>query len=80
MVAMKFGTHIHGTQRMKPYNFGDLQTFHLALPSGQSHLSSDISQNLQDGLAAQNTHFIHTYMATYPYDFGGAVCFPLVPP
>ncbi len=50
---MKFGTDIHGAQRMNPENYfhGPL-TFPLAPPSGQGfHLSYEISQHLQDGLA-----------------------------
>ncbi len=49
---MKFGTDICVLQRMKPNDFGDPLTFHPVPPAGQAfHLSSEISQNLLDGLA-----------------------------
>ncbi len=44
---MKFGTGIHGTQRMNPNDFGDLLIFPLAPPAGQRfHLFCEISQHV----------------------------------
>lgn len=49
---MKLCTDIHGPQRMCPNDFGDPLTLPLALPAGQSiYLSSEVCQNLLDGLA-----------------------------
>ncbi len=43
-VAMKFGTDVHGAQRMYPYAFNDPLTFHLAPPADWSfHIFSEIS-------------------------------------
>ncbi len=35
-IAVKFSTDIHDPQRMKPTDFGDPRTFHLAPSSGQN--------------------------------------------
>lgn len=43
--------HMHDAQRMNPNDFGDPLIFRLAPLAGQNvHLSSEISQYLQDGL------------------------------
>ncbi len=40
---MKFGAHIHGSQKMYPNDFGDPLDFTLAPPQGWSfHLSCEI--------------------------------------
>ncbi len=51
-IAMKFGTDIHGAQRMSPNVFVDSLTCLLAPPVAQSfHRSSEISQHLLDRVA-----------------------------
>ncbi len=51
-------TDIHGAQRMNPNDFGDPLTFHPAPTVGGFHLSSEISQHPQDGLARRLTFVV----------------------
>ena len=49
---MKSCTDSHDPQRVNPNNIKDPSTFHVVKSGGQIlHLSSEISQHLQDGLA-----------------------------
>ncbi len=65
-IAMKFGTDIHGVQKINFTDFGDPLTFPVATPAGQSfHLLCEISQRLPDGLA-QN--FVQTLMVPRGFD------------
>lgn len=57
-----FCTDFHGPQMRNPYDFSDPLTFHSAAPAGQiflSHLSSEISQYLLNGLT-QTLSYIAT--------------------
>ncbi len=70
---MKFGTNIHGPQRMISYTeFSEPLTFP---PAGKEfHLSCEISQHLRDALAQLFTDF-HGFQTTNPNDFGDPLTF-----
>lgn len=56
---MKFGQDVNGAQKMNPTDFGDsLISYQAPAADQRFHSSSDVSQNLQDGLA-QN--FVNIY-------------------
>ena len=62
-ISIKFGTDIHETQRINPYNFGDL--FHLVPPVRESfHLSNEISQYISHDTWWIVTKFVLKYSLT----------------